>query len=79
MRSSCVRIPSCQQCVSSNSQEIIHYTVIVAHSGDHVAIDVHGHRYARMAQKLLHTLWVLTFHEPDGSTRVPEIMEPYSR
>jgi hypothetical protein len=77
MRDSRPRKPPCQQYVSSSSLEIIHYAVIVAHSGDHVSVDVHGHRYARVAQKLLHTFGVLTFHESNGSIRMPEIVEPY--
>ena len=78
MQNSHLRKPSCQQYVSSSSLEIIHYAVIVAHSGDDVAVDVHGHRYARVAQELLHTFGMLTLHEPNGSTGMPEIMKPYS-
>ena len=77
MRNSRLRKPPCQQYVSSSPLEIIHYAVIVAHSRDDVAVDVHGHRYARVAQKLLHTFGMLTLHESNGSTCMPKIMEPY--
>jgi hypothetical protein len=77
MRDSRLRKPPCQQCVSSSPLEVIHYADIVAHSGDDVAVDVHGHRYARMAKKLLHTFGMLTLHEPNGSTGMPEIVESY--
>ena len=40
MRNSRLRKPPCQQYVSSSSIEIIHYAVIVAHSGDDVAVDM---------------------------------------
>ena len=49
MRNSRLRKPPCQQYVSSSPLEIIHYAVMAAHSGDDVAVGVHGHRYARMA------------------------------
>jgi hypothetical protein len=55
MRDSRLRKPPCQQYVSSSPLEIIHYAVIVTHSGDDVAVSVHGHRYARVTQQLLHT------------------------
>ena len=77
MRNFRLRKPPCQQYVSSSSLEIIHYAVIVAHPGDDVAVDVHGHRYARVTLKLLHTLWMLTFHEPNRSTCMSEIVKPY--
>src|SRR5215216_8030607 len=77
MRNFRLRKPPCQQYVSSSSLEIIHYAVIVADPGDDVAVDVHGHRYARVTLKLLHTLWMLTFHEPNRSTCMSEIVKPY--
>ena len=77
MRDSRLRKPPCQQYVSSSPLEIIHYAVVVAHSGGDVAVDVHGHRYARVAEEPLHTFGMLTLHEPNGSTCMPEIMKPY--